>query len=158
MCHSDVYEDAREKRYAALGTRTPVCSCGCGENDPFALTGTYPNILSYDCRNEADGRSVIEQQHVAGRHNRRETVAMLGNDHRVADSHKVTWPVETLRNPTGSPLLKAAASLQGWLDLLRVVIDRTVGWVPAMLEKLHDWLVAEHGPQYWVGMELGLTK
>lgn len=157
MCHSDAYENALEKRFAVLGTRTPICTCGCGETNPFALTGTHPNILSYECSSGTDGRTTVEGQHVAGRHNRPEIVPLMGNDHRVADSHKITWPQETLRNPTGSPLLKASACIRGWLDLLRVVIDRTVGWVPAMLERLHDWLVIEHGPRWWDELDLEAT-
>jgi len=75
---------------------------------------------------------------------------MLGNDHRVADAYKrIDWPEKTLRSPDGSPLLRAAACIRGWLDLLRVVIDRTVGWVPDFLEHLSDWLVTKLGPRWW---------
>jgi hypothetical protein len=75
---------------------------------------------------------------------------MLGNDHRAADAYKhIDWPIETLRNPDGSPLLRAAACVRGWLDLLRVVIDRTVGWVPAFLEHLNTWLNAKLGASWW---------
>ena len=61
-----------------------------------------------------------------------------------------------MRNPDGSPLLKAAAALRGWLDLLRVVIDRNVGWIPFFLERLHDYLVTALGVRWWVGLDLGL--
>lgn len=42
---ADARDDAREQRVRQLGTRTPVCaSDGCKEGDPFALTGTAPDI------------------------------------------------------------------------------------------------------------------
>jgi len=151
-------EDAHEQRLAALGTRTPACSCG--ETNPFALTGADPHIRCYECQAVAGGRARVEQQHVAGQHNRPETVPMLGNDHRAHDAHKLTWPPQTLRNPDGSPLLRAAACIRGWLDLLRVILDRTVGWVPAFLEYLHDWLVSRLGATWWhdLDFDLGVTS
>jgi hypothetical protein len=152
MNNSDAYETALQQRIATLGVDRP--RCGCGETDPFALTGAYPSIVCYECQAEAAGRRRVEQQHVAGRHNRPETVAMLGNDHRVADAYKhIDWPVDTLRNPDGSPLLRAAACVRGWLDLLRLVIDRTVGWVPAFLEHLNTWLNVQLGARWWDGLD-----
>jgi hypothetical protein len=157
MCASDAYETAIEQRLAVLGTRTPRCPVDdCTETDPFALTDTDPDIVCYEHQNNAAGRPVVEAQHVAGQHNSDVTVPMLGNDHRVADSYKQhDWPVATLRNPHGSPLLKAAATLRGWLDLLRVVIDRAMGWIPVFLEKLDAALTVLHGPQWWVALDLG---
>jgi hypothetical protein len=61
----------------------------------------------------------------------------------------VDWPVETLRNPDGSSLLKVAALLRGWIDLLRLVIERTIGWTPDLLERLDAWLRARIGESYW---------
>jgi hypothetical protein len=58
--------------------------------------------------------------------------------------------METLRNPDGSPLLRAAASIRGWLDTLRLIMERTVGWVPAFLEWLDARLRVTIGVQWWV--------
>src|SRR5438270_703003 len=59
------------------------------------------------------------------------------------------WPQETLRNPDASPLLKAAAALRSWLDVMRLLIERVVGWVPPFLEHLDAWLRDQLGPRWW---------
>ena len=55
----------------------------------------------------------------------------------------------SLANANGSPLLRAAAAVRGWLDLLWLIIERTVGWVPAMLETLDAWLRQRLGARWW---------
>jgi hypothetical protein len=140
-------EKRREDRYAQLGSRTP--SCGCGETDPFALTGMTPNIVCYECQAVARGHPWVEDQHPAGRANLDVTVAMPGNDHRIVDDRKHDWPRDTLRNPDGSPLLQAAACLRGWVDTLRLIIDRTVVWIPVFLETLDTWLRQMLGEKWW---------
>ena len=72
------------------------------------------------------------------------------NDHaQLTDRQQHEWPIETLRNPDGSPLLRASGAIRGWLDVLRLVIDRSVGWVPAFLEKLDKTLTRDLGPHWW---------
>jgi len=72
------------------------------------------------------------------------------NDHSVVTlKHQVEWPRETLRNPDGSPLLQAAASIRGWLDVLKLVLERTVGGIPETLERLDAWLRERIGPRWW---------
>lgn len=41
------------------------------------------------------------------------TIPTRGNDHRVWDDAKRDWPVRTLQNPDGSPLLRAAIGQRG---------------------------------------------
>jgi len=147
MCDSDARDVRREARLRQLGTRTPRCT-ECGERDPFALTLT-PDGLCYECQALAAGKSWIEGQHPAGRPNHPATVPMPGNDHRVVDDHKNDWPRQTLRNPEGSPLLRAAACLRGWLDTLRLIVERTVGWIPPFLEQLDRWLTDQLGRGWW---------
>ncbi len=144
--------DRLEERLRSLGTRNPRCSHpGCAETDPFALTGVDPHILCAEHRADAEGRSWIEGHHVAGRANDPSHVRGIpANDHSVMTlSYQVEWPRETLRNPDGSPLLRAAAAVRGWLDELRLVIERTVGWVPELLERLDAWLREQKGPRWW---------
>lgn len=137
-----------ENRLTQLGTRAPRCS-ECGEADPFALTGFNPTIVCYECQCIARGRPWVEQQHPAGKANHDATVAIPGNDHRIIDDRKHDWPRDTLRNPNGSPLLRAAACLRGWLDTLHDIIERTVAWIPLFLETLDAWLQQMHGPAWW---------
>lgn len=149
------YEDEelaerREQRLRALGTRNPRCAvAGCDEDDPFALTGVHPDIVCREHLADVQGRCWIEQHHPAGRHNDPDTVPIPSNDHGVLSEHQALWPRETLRNPDQSPLLRIAAAIRAWLDILRLIIDRTVGWIPAALEALDEVLRDRHGPRWW---------
>jgi len=91
----------------------------------------------------------MEAHHLAGRHNSEITVLIPANDHRILSDAQCDWGDETLRNPDRSPLLKAAAALRGWLDVLTLIIERTVGWIPAFLEWLDAALRREHGDHWW---------
>jgi hypothetical protein len=53
-----------------------------------------------------------------------------------------------LRNTDGSPVLRAAAAIRGWLAVMRVIIDRAISWVPAALEILDALLTYRHGPRW----------
>lgn len=67
------------------------------------------------------------------------------------------WPVRTLRNPHGSPLLAAAAAMRGWLDVLRLILERTVGYIPAFLEELDKKLCERLGNRWWEELGLEVT-
>jgi hypothetical protein len=82
-----------------------------------------------------------------------DTVTAPVNDHRVLNGRQLLWPIETLRNPDGSPILIAAAALRGWLDVLWVIIERTVGWIPEFLEQLDAWLRLQLGERWWDGFD-----
>jgi hypothetical protein len=113
----------------------------CGESDPRCLTTRDDETSCYACLARRNGRPTIERHHVAGRHNLDATVPMPANDHRiVTDMQRTSWPDRTLRNPDGSPLLRAAAAIRGWLDALTLMIERAIGWIPELLEALDLWL------------------
>lgn len=153
--------DLLEDRLRSLGRRHPQCShVGCEETDPFALTGVDPHILCAEHRADAEGRSWTQGHHVPGRANDPADIRSLpANDHSaVTLRYQAEWPRETLRNPDGSPLLRAAAAIRGWLDVLRLILERTVGWVPELLERLDAWLRERLGPRWWddfLGWESG---
>lgn len=147
----------RERALEGFGTREPHCSVpGCGETDWRLMTGDDPkHVLCYEHSAEAAGRSGIELQHPAGQHNDSDTqVPMPGNLHRLMDEAKREWPLETLRNPDGSPLRQAAASVRCVADWLRLIIDRLLGWIPPVLEALDTKLAELFGAQWW--LEIGL--
>jgi hypothetical protein len=121
----------------------------CGEEDPRALVARSGRVLCYECVAEAQGKPRSENHHFPNRYNSLFIVGVPGNDHRVLTDRQKDWPMKTYRNPHGSPLLKAAAAIRGWLDMLRVIIDRGVGWIPAFLEDLDAWLEVHHGPDWW---------
>jgi hypothetical protein len=150
-CKRDV---RRENHLRRMGTREPKCA-NCGENDPATLTGRAPDIICYECQAKASNRSPIERHHPAGQNNDPFTVPIPGNDHRILSDLQKDWPQDTLRNPTGSPLRKAAATMRGFLDLLMLLIERIFGWIPDFLESLDAKLIGHFGAIWWE--ELGLS-
>lgn len=141
-------EVRKEKQVRRLGARVPKCQI-CGESRPAALTGTATSILCYECQARSSSRPPIEKHHIAGRHNDAFTVPTTANDHRELSDRQHDWPVETLRNPKGSPLLKASATLRGWLDILRELIEHILGWIPEFLEDLDSFLIEKLGSRWW---------
>lgn len=152
---ADKSEISREKHFQRLGTRKPKCSI-CGETELEALTGCAPKIVCYECQANARKKSPIELHHPSGRQNDSFTIPIPGNDHRILSQSQRNWPIETLRNPDGSPLRKASAAIRGWLDTLRLLIERILGWIPDFLERLDELLTANLGGQWWVS--IGLDK
>ena len=150
-------EKRQERAYQRLDTRTPRCSVeGCDERDPAALTGAEPTVVCYEHLAQAEGRSWSEGDHLAGQHNDPTPVIDLpGNDHRVKSDLMADWPETTIRNPSRSPLIRAAATIRGWLDVLWVIITRGVGWIPEFLERLDAWLTRLHGDRWWTDPDLG---
>jgi hypothetical protein len=143
-------DDRLEDHYTRLGTRTPRCTvAGCDERDPRALVGIHANIMCYEHNRLTNAWPSVEAHHLAGRHNDDTTVDIPGNDHRILNDLQQGWPGATLRNPDHSPLLAASAALRGWLDILRLCVDRTLGWIPAFLEQLDAWLTTKLGRQWW---------
>jgi len=152
----------RERAYEGFGTRTPACTApGCPETDWRRLTGSEPaKLLCYEHEAETAGRSPVERQHPAGRRNDPTfVVPMLGNLHRLMDEDKRDWPERTLRNPEGSPMLKAAACVRAVADWLRLIIERLLGWVPTFLEAVDAAFTERHGPRWWetLGLAEGLV-
>jgi hypothetical protein len=146
MSPLDPREAGFQQRLRALGTNDPLCRL-CGEKDPGALTGAYPDILCYECR--SGPKHSREAHHVAGRANDQITVDLPGNVHRIVSDRQADWPRRTLTNPDQSPLLRAAAWLRGSIDLLRTLIERGLDWIPGFLEWLDQCLVQEFGDNWW---------
>jgi hypothetical protein len=139
----------QEAAYRRLGTRTPRCQF-CRETDPHALTGQAPAITCYEHTAEQTGKHGTELHHPSGQHNDPYRIALPGNDHRVLSDLQKDWPLETLRNPHGSPLLKASAALRGWLDVLLLLIERVIGWIAPFLEQLDAELCRVLGEEWWI--------
>jgi hypothetical protein len=148
----DREEEQLAARLRLLGTDTPRCSQpGCREQDPFALTGVHPRLVCVEHRADLEGRSWLEGSHTGGRNNLPDDVVPIpANDHGVLTyRYQAAWSRETLRNPDRSPLLRAAGALRGWMDVLRLILERTCGWVPAFLERLDAWLRLKLGERWW---------
>lgn len=141
-----IRRDARHaRRRRALGADA---ACACGETDARCLVETDESIQCYGCHAREAGRSDAEQHHVAGRHNLAATVAVPNNEHRIASDMQQDWPTQTLLNPGTSPLLQAAAAVRGWMDILVLILERIIGWIPRFLEVLDAWLGERLGPAW----------
>ena len=143
-----------EEQYRRLGIRTPVCAwTDCGERNPFTLVGHHPDISCYEHYSLRVGRKPYEAHHVSGQANSDVTADVRGNDHRILSELQRFWPEDTLRNPEHSPLIVAAASIRGWCDVMRVILERSIGWIPGFLEWLNNILVDVIGTDWWVTFE-----
>lgn len=113
-------------------------------------------VLCAKCHLTRQGKGATERHHPAGRANDPFTVAIAANDHAVLSDMQQDWPPQTLRNREGSPLLAMAAAVRGWLDVLRLIIERSVGWIPDRLEQLDGILRVQVSPAWWTmpGFEL----
>ncbi len=137
---------ARRRRVLPADAR-----CSCGETDLRCLIQTGDSVTCYACQAVTTGRSGTERHHVAGRHNLPATVPVPNNAHRILSDRQQDWPTHTLRNPSGSPLLQASGAIRGWMDILILILERVVGWIPGFLEALDAWLCERLGASWHVG-------
>lgn len=119
--------------------------CRCGETRPDALI-----VTCAACQRARLGKLRVDQHHPAGKANSPVTVPIDVNDHRaVLNAEQQDWPPDTLKNPHGDPLLKAAACLRGYISTVTFLIERMLSWIVAMLELLSPLLVQKLGPRWW---------
>ena len=102
--------------------------------DPLALTGAHPNILCHEHLADPDGRCWTQQHHPSGRANSPDTVPTPGKRPRVRQWAPVTVGPGDVAQPRRQSAAAGGRGDPGWLDILRLIIERTVGWVPAVLE------------------------
>ncbi len=153
MSDNPIKTDARRTRRQR--TLPPDARCACGEADPRCLTTTGDTVVCYACHGHQGSRGEAEAHHPAGRHNLTATVPIPSNEHRILSDQQQDWPIATLRNPAGSPLLCAAAEIRGWMDVLALILERTIGWVPQFLEALDTWLRTQLGDAWWAEFVAG---
>jgi len=83
------------------------------------------------------------------------TIPIPANDHRAElSAAQQDWPKETRENPDGSPLLAAAAFIRGFVDTVVYLIQKSLLWIPAMIECLHAFLREHFDPKWWIGTPL----
>jgi hypothetical protein len=116
----------------------------CGESDRRALVLGSEPLRCYSCSGQR-----TETHHLAGRSNASVTIPLPANEHRLASDLQQNWPKSMLRNPSSSPLVAMAASMQGWCDVLALIIERGVGWIPAALVALDAALTEKLGERWW---------
>lgn len=148
MSITRLQQEARAFRRSERFSQDAVCS-QCGERSLIVLIPGSQPTMCYRCRTVQEGNSGLEAHHIDGQHNNEDTVLLPANEHRLLSELQRDWPVETLLNSDSSPLLKMAAGMRGFLDMLKLLIDRVLGWIPTTLEALDAALRRMHG-NYWI--------
>jgi hypothetical protein len=137
-------------RQATAKRRIGRKRCRCGEDRPEALIAGSKPMICAACQRKASGEPVEDEHHPAGDANNEATIPVPVNDHRAElTTAQHDWPKETRENPRGSPLLKAAGCVRGFIDTLYYLIKRILGWVPEMLEQLDALLTKLLGERWW---------
>ncbi len=140
--------EARAQRRVGEGA-----ACVCGEKRPAALISGRKPIVCYECDAKQRGMATFEEHHVAGRANDPTTLQVPINDHRAElSTDQYDWPPNTLQNPEGSPLLRSAARIRGFIDTVVYLIKTLLGPIAEELEESDTQLRERHGPQWWVHM------
>jgi len=148
--------EAASFRRAIATRRVGVgAKCACGEDRPYALIAGSDPVTCAECKRKNEGKTTVDEHHVAGKANSPLTISVPANDHRAQLSvEQYGWPKDTLRNPDGSPLLAAAACIRGIRATIVYLLDKLLDWIPEVLEKLEAWLVKTLGPKWWLGTPL----
>ena len=138
----------RSRAQRRVGTNS---RCACGESRPEALIEGSKPITCASCRRKEKGLPIVDQHHVAGKANHDLTIPVPVNDHRaILTPDMYDWPRETRENPSGSPLLAAAACIRGFCDTLIYLVEVLLYWIAEFLEDLHSFLVDRLGETYWI--------
>src|SRR5258708_35046482 len=117
-------------------------ACVCGETRPEAFETKSKPIMCAACNRIKGGQTNMDNHHIAGKANSPITMGIPVNDHRAELTvAQQDWPVETLENPDGSPLIAGAASIRGFVDTHIYLIKTLLLWVADMLEVLDTFLV-----------------
>jgi hypothetical protein len=128
-------------------------SCAqCGESRLEALVARSRPRLCQECYSQRRGLKKTEAHHIAGKSNSPVTIEVPANVHRAALSvSQYEWPPQTLANPDGSPLLRAAGALRGVADLLVDLIVGLISLCAVGLELIDDVLHDKLGEKWWLG-------
>jgi hypothetical protein len=122
----------------------------CGETNPTVLVFSRPKLCQ-SCFAKRANRTATEEHHPTGVANSDFTVPLPVNAHRIVSDLQNDWDPDTLQNPDGDPLRYAAASIRGFGETCKVMIDYLVIWVAELLEILSMWLRNERGERWWIG-------
>jgi hypothetical protein len=97
-----------------------------------------------------EGKTTMDKHHPAGTANHPATVPVPVNDHRaILTEAQYGWPIMTLENPHGDPLLRGAACIRGFVDTVVYQIKEMLLWIADLLEKLSAHLIETRGAHWW---------
>jgi hypothetical protein len=103
-----------------------------------------------ECARKKQGKTTMDNHHIAGAANDPATIPIPVNDHRaILSEAQHDWPPPTLRNSLGSPMLRAAGCIRGFVDTVRYLLDSILIWIADLLEAADAYLTEVYGPQWW---------
>ena len=123
--------------------------CACGEARPEALISGSNPIMCAACDRKRQGKTSLDNHHVAGKSNSSVTITVPVNDHRaILSVVQKDWSKETLENPDASPFLAAAASIRGLAETVTYLVSKLL-WVAEMLEMANSLFSQRLGSKWW---------
>jgi hypothetical protein len=118
------------------------------------IPGSHPTICA-ECQRRQQGKTTHDKHHPFGKANSPITASVPVNDHRAELSEaQHDWPKRTRENPDGSPALKGAGIIRGFVDMMIYLVKKGVLWVAEMLERLDVALVERVGRTWWTTLGL----
>jgi hypothetical protein len=127
----------------------------CGESRVLALERKSNPKYCTECKRKAEGKTTMDQHHIAGEANHDITMSVRSNDHRARLSEaQKDWPEETLQNRDGSPLLRGAACIRGFIDTTLYLAEELLLWNAEQLEVMDAHMVNKHGLKWWLNTSL----
>ena len=132
---------AHQREAASLRRTGEDAKCACGEARPDALIAGSNPVACTQCRRKEQGKSIMDNHHVAGRANSLLTISIPANDHRAElSTAQYDWPRKTLENPDPNELLKRASFLRGFIDTNQYLVNSLLRPIPELLEELAEQL------------------
>jgi hypothetical protein len=123
----------------------------CGETRPEALITNSKPLICAACQRKDQGKTTMDDHHVAMQANNPATLPVPVNDHRAELSiAQDDWPKRTRENPDSSPLIAAAGCIRGFMDYLFYLVEKFLHWTAGMLEELDSYLIERLGQQWWL--------
>lgn len=147
---------AAQARKAVAQRRVGVdATCGCGEHRPAALIRKGKDVSCGACARKREGKTTLDNHHVAGKSNSPITIPIPVNDHKAwLTEDQFDWPRKTLENIDRSPLLAGAGCIRGFCDTVTYLVERLLLWIAEMLEELNELLVERSGEKWWLNTPL----
>ena len=145
----------QRKSIAARSVGENAGCTGCPEKRSETLNRKTRPIKCTECQRRKEGKTTMDQHHIAGAANSPITTSIPANDHQaVLTVAQNDWPEQTLANPDGCPLLRGAACIRGFVDTVVYYMQEFLLWIAEMLERLSDLAREAWGRRWWLKTNL----
>ena len=70
---------------------------------------------------------------------------------KTTDANDIIGSRDIVASEIAQGNIAAAGCIRGFVDTVVYLIKKGVLWVAQFLESMHDWIVEQFGPKWWVG-------